>query len=203
MRPRRASSIASGYVAGPAHTDGAAVPSTTRDSRYGPIWLRNARASAIEPISAATHHSIDRDVTRAGGRGRRLEADDVRSRLREGLRRQYDLICFVDCLHDMGDPIGIAGYAREHLEDDGTVLLVEPFALENRTQNIGENPMAPLRYTASSAICTPNSLSQEVGLGIGAQAGPGRLREVLKDAGFTRFRVAAETPMNLVIEARP
>ena len=116
---------------------------------------------------------------------------------------KYDLICFFDCLHDMGDPIGIAGYAREHLEDDGTILLVEPFALENRTQNIDDNPMAPLLYTASSAICTPNSLSQEVGLGIGAQAGPGRLREVLKDAGFTRFRVAAETPMNLVIEARP
>jgi hypothetical protein len=63
--------------------------------------------------------------------------------------------------------------------------------------------MAPLLYTASSAICTPNSLSQEVGLGLGAQAGPGRLREVLRDAGFTRFRVAAETPMNLVIEVRP
>jgi Methyltransferase domain len=116
---------------------------------------------------------------------------------------KYDLICFFDCLHDMGDPTGIARYAREHLEDDGTVLLVEPFALENRTQNIGENPMAALLYTASSAICTPNSLSQEVGLGLGAQAGPGRLREVLSDAGLTRFRVAAETPMNLVIEARP
>jgi len=116
---------------------------------------------------------------------------------------KYDLICFFDCLHDMGDPVGIASYAREHLEDDGTVLLVEPFALEQRTQNIGENPMAPLLYTASSVICTPNSLSQEVGLGIGAQAGPGRLREVLAEAGLTRFRVAAETPMNLVIEARP
>jgi hypothetical protein len=116
---------------------------------------------------------------------------------------KYDLICFFDCLHDMGDPVGIAGYAREHLEDDGTVLLVEPFALEKRTQNLGENPMAPLLYTASSAICTPNSLSQEVGLGLGAQAGPGRLREVLRDAGLTHFRVAAETPMNLVIEARP
>jgi SAM-dependent methyltransferase len=116
---------------------------------------------------------------------------------------KYDLICFFDCLHDMGDPTGIAGYAREHLEDDGAILLVEPFALEDRAQNIHDNPMAALLYTASSAICTPNSLSQEVGLGIGAQAGPGRLREVLREAGFTRFRVAAETPMNLVIEARP
>ncbi|MDQ1456560.1 MAG: hypothetical protein QOH28_2180 [Actinomycetota bacterium] len=114
-----------------------------------------------------------------------------------------DLISFFDCLHDMGDPLGIARYAREHLEDDGTVLLVEPFALENRVQNISENPMAALLYTASSAICTPNSLSQEVGLGLGAQAGPGKLREVMSDAGFSRFRVAAETPLNLIIEARP
>lgn len=116
---------------------------------------------------------------------------------------QFDLICFFDCLHDMGDPAGIARHAREHLEDDGTVLLVEPFALENRVQNISENPMAALLYTASSAICTPNSLSQEVGLGLGAQAGPGKLREVMSDAGFSRFRVAAETPLNLIIEARP
>ena len=116
---------------------------------------------------------------------------------------QFDLICFFDCLHDMGDPAGIARHTREHLEDDGTVLLVEPFALENRVQNISENPMAALLYTASSAICTPNSLSQEVGLGLGAQAGPGKLREVMNDAGFSRFRVAAETPLNLIIEARP
>ncbi|MDQ1550658.1 MAG: hypothetical protein QOD50_80 [Actinomycetota bacterium] len=116
---------------------------------------------------------------------------------------QFDLICFFDCLHDMGDPAGIARHAREHLEDDGTVLLVEPFALENRVQNISENPMAALLYTASSAICTPNSLSQEVGLGLGAQAGPGKLRDVMSDAGFSRFRVAAETPLNLIIEARP
>ena len=115
----------------------------------------------------------------------------------------FDLICFFDCLHDMGDPLGIARYAREHLDDDGTVLLVEPFALENRVQNLSENPMAALLYTASSAICTPNSLSQEVGLGLGAQAGPGKLREVMSDAGFSRFRVAAETPLNLIIEARP
>jgi hypothetical protein len=102
----------------------------------------------------------------------------------------------------MGDPVGIARYARDHLSADGTVLLVEPFALEARTQNLAENPMAALLYTASSAICTPNSLSQEVGLGLGAQAGPVRLREVLAHAGFTHFRVAAETPLNLIIEAR-
>ena len=114
----------------------------------------------------------------------------------------FDLVCFFDCLHDMGDPVGIARYAREHLEPDGTVLLVEPFALDDRATNLAENPMAALLYMASASICTPNSLSQEVGLGLGAQAGEGRLREVFEEAGFTRFRRAAETPMNLILEAK-
>jgi 2-polyprenyl-3-methyl-5-hydroxy-6-metoxy-1,4-benzoquinol methylase len=114
----------------------------------------------------------------------------------------YDLICFFDCLHDMGDPVGIARYAREHLEPGGTVLLVEPMALDDRATNIAENPLAALLYTASSAICTPNSLSQEVGLGLGAQAGEARLRGVFEEAGFTHFRRATETPLNMVLEAR-
>jgi 2-polyprenyl-3-methyl-5-hydroxy-6-metoxy-1,4-benzoquinol methylase len=114
----------------------------------------------------------------------------------------FDLICFFDCLHDMGDPVGIAAHAREQLAEDGTVLLVEPFALADRHANMAENPMAAMMYTVSSAICTPNSLSQEVGLGLGAQAGEGRLREVFEAAGYTRFRKVAETPMNLIIEAK-
>jgi SAM-dependent methyltransferase len=115
----------------------------------------------------------------------------------------YDLICFFDCLHDMGDPVGVARYARDHLAADGSVLLVEPFALDDKAANLTDNPMAPLLYTASSAICTPNSLSQEVGLGLGAQAGEKRLHEVFEQAGFTRFHKAAETPMNLILQARP
>jgi 2-polyprenyl-3-methyl-5-hydroxy-6-metoxy-1,4-benzoquinol methylase len=114
----------------------------------------------------------------------------------------YDLICFFDCLHDMGDPVGIARYAREHLEPGGTVLLVEPMALDGRATNIAENPMAALLYTASSAICTPNSLSQDVGLGLGAQAGEQRLRQVFDEAGFEHFRRATETPLNMILEAR-
>jgi SAM-dependent methyltransferase len=114
----------------------------------------------------------------------------------------YDLICFFDCLHDMGDPAGVARHALEHLADGGTVLLVEPFALDGRRDNIAGNPMAPLFYTASSTICTPNSLSQEVALGLGAQAGEARLRQIFEEAGFSRFRRAAETPMNLVLEAK-
>jgi len=115
----------------------------------------------------------------------------------------FDLICYFDCLHDMGDPVGIARYACEHLERDGTVMLVEPFALDGRSTNIADNPMAALLYSASSAICTPNSLSQEVGLALGAQAGEARLREVFEEAGFSDFRRAAETPLNLILEAKP
>jgi 2-polyprenyl-3-methyl-5-hydroxy-6-metoxy-1,4-benzoquinol methylase len=114
----------------------------------------------------------------------------------------YDLICFFDCLHDMGDPVGIARYAREHLEPGGTVLLVEPMALDGRATNIAQNPLAALLYTASATICTPNSLSQEVGLGLGAQAGEARLRQVFEEAGFTHFRRATETPLNIILEAR-
>ena len=115
----------------------------------------------------------------------------------------YDLICFFDCLHDMGDPVGIARYAREHLDPDGSILLVEPFALDGRAANQADNPVVALLYAASASICLPNSLSQEVGLGLGAQAGEARLREVFEEAGFTRFRRAAETPINLVLQARP
>jgi hypothetical protein len=99
--------------------------------------------------------------------------------------------------------VGTARHALEHLEPDGTVLLVEPFAIDGREANIAGNPLAALMYTSSSMVCTPNSLSQEVGLGLGAQAGEARLREVFRDAGFTRFRRAAETTMNLILEARP
>ena len=100
---------------------------------------------------------------------------------------EFDLICFFDCLHDMGDPVGAARHARERLLPGGTVLLVEPFALDERPRNIAENPMAALFYVASTCVCTPNSLSQEVGLALGAQAGEAKLREVFKQAGFNHF----------------
>jgi SAM-dependent methyltransferase len=114
----------------------------------------------------------------------------------------FDVICFFDCLHDMGDPVGIARHAREHLEPGGTVLMVEPFALSGRSTNVADNPMAALMYSISTAVCTPNSLSQEVGLGLGAQAGEDQLRRVFDEAGFTQFRRATETPLSLVFEAR-
>ncbi len=112
----------------------------------------------------------------------------------------YDLVCYFDCLHDMGDPVGAARHAHQSLKADGTVLLVEPFAGDHLEQNV--NPVGRLFYAASTFVCTPNSLSQEVGLGLGAQAGESRLRDVFAEAGFTQFRRATETPFNLILEAR-
>ena len=113
----------------------------------------------------------------------------------------YDLICFMDCFHDLGDPLGAARRARAALAGDGAVLLVEPYAGDDVEENL--NPVGRLFYAASTALCTPNSLSQEVGLALGAQAGEARLREILTEAGFGRVRHATATPFNLVLEARP
>lgn len=114
--------------------------------------------------------------------------------------RDLDLVCFFDCLHDMGDPVGAARHAHQALKPDGTVLLVEPFAHDHLDGNL--NPVGRMFYAASTFVCTPNSLSQEVGLGLGAQAGEARLRDVFLEAGFKHFRRATETPFNLVLEAR-
>jgi SAM-dependent methyltransferase len=114
--------------------------------------------------------------------------------------RGFDLICFFDCLHDMGDPVGAARHAHQALAADGSVLLVEPFAGNSLAEN--STPVGRLFYAASSMVCTPNALSQEVGRALGAQAGEARLREVFADAGFRRFRRATETPFNLILEAR-
>jgi SAM-dependent methyltransferase len=115
--------------------------------------------------------------------------------------RNYDLVTFFDCLHDMGDPAGAAAHVRQSLEKDGTWMVVEPFANDRTEDNL--NPVGRIFYAASTMICTPASLAQEVGLGLGAQAGQKRLTEVIKAGGFTRVRRAAETPFNLVLEARP
>ncbi len=112
----------------------------------------------------------------------------------------YDLVAFFDSLHDMGDPVGVGTHVRGSLGPNGVWLLVEPFAHDRLEDNL--NPVGRLYYAASTMLCTPNSLAQEVGTALGAQAGEGRLRQVATKAGFTRFRRAAETPFNLVFEAR-
>jgi len=114
---------------------------------------------------------------------------------------RYDLVTFFDCLHDMGDPTGAAGHVLSTLKPDGTWMIVEPFANDLTEKN--HNPVGRIFYSASTMICTPASLAQEVGAALGAQAGEERIRKVVTAAGFTRFRRAAETPFNLVFEARP
>ena len=113
----------------------------------------------------------------------------------------YDLVTMFDCLHDMGDPVGAARKVHELLAPDGTWMIVEPAAGDRVEDNL--NPVGRAYYGFSTLLCTPASLSQEVGLALGAQAGEARIREVVEAAGFTRFRRVAETPFNLVFEARP
>jgi SAM-dependent methyltransferase len=113
----------------------------------------------------------------------------------------YDLVTTFDALHDMGDPVGAARRVRESLADDGTWMVVEPMAGDKVEDNL--NPVGRAYYGFSTLLCTPGSLSQDVGLALGTQAGPARIRDVTTAAGFTRFRVAAETPFNLVYEVRP
>ena len=113
----------------------------------------------------------------------------------------YDLVTMFDCLHDMGDPVGAAKWVRQALADDGTWMVVEPMAGDHVQDNL--NPVGRAYYGFSTLLCTPSSLSQDVGLALGTQAGPSRIRDVTTAGGFTRFRTVAETPFNRVLEVRP
>jgi SAM-dependent methyltransferase len=113
----------------------------------------------------------------------------------------YDLVTMFDCLHDMGDPVGAARHVLGTLKPDGTWMIVEPFAGDRVEDNL--NPVGRAFYGFSTLLCTPSSLSQDVGLALGAQAGEARIADVVKSAGFTRFRRVAQTPFNIVYEARP
>ena len=133
----------------------------------------------------------------AGASNARFEVAEAVSYAEKG----FDLIAFFDCLHDMGDPIGAAKHARQAMADDGTAMIVEPFAGDLVQDNL--NPVGRVLYGASTQICVPVSLARK-GPALGAQTGEARLREVVVEGGgFTRFRRAAETPFNLVLEARP
>lgn len=113
----------------------------------------------------------------------------------------YDLVTMFDCLHDMGDPAGAARHVRRALADDGTWMIVEPAAGDRVEDNL--NPVGRAYYSFSTLLCTPCSLSQDVGLALGAQAGEARIRKIVTGAGFSTFRRVAETPFNIVYEARP
>ena len=114
---------------------------------------------------------------------------------------QFDLVCLFDCLHDMGDPVGALAHVREALAPGGTLMVVEPMAGDSLEENL--NPVGAAYYGFSTLLCTPSSLSQDVGAALGAQAGEARLRSIAEAAGFTGMRRVAETPFNMVLEITP
>lgn len=142
---------------------------------------------------------LAREAAKRAGVGERIKFEVAMAKNYPG--SGYDFVAFFDCLHDMGDPEGAARHVLQSLAPDGTWMIVEPFANDRLEDNL--NPIGRVFYSASTTLCTPASLSQEVGLALGAQAGEARLTKVLKDAGFTRVRRAAQTPFNIILEARP
>ncbi|HJQ55925.1 MAG TPA: class I SAM-dependent methyltransferase [Vineibacter sp.] len=127
----------------------------------------------------------------------RFETSDAQAYAGAG----FDLVTMFDALHDMGDPVGAAAHVRKVLKPDGTLMLIEPMAGDNLADNL--NPVGRAYYAGSTHICVPTSLNQDVGAALGAQAGEKRIAEVIRQAGFSRFRRATQTPVNMVLEARP
>ena len=170
---------------------------------HGASTILMARAFPNSSFTGFDYHGASVERARAAAREAgverscRFEVADAKGYP----RNDYDLVAFFDCLHDMGDPAGAAKHVRQSLGADGTWLIVEPYANDTVEGNL--NPVGRIYYAASTMICVPASLSQEVGLALGAQAGEARLREVVMAGGFTRFRRATATPFNLVLEARP
>jgi 2-polyprenyl-3-methyl-5-hydroxy-6-metoxy-1,4-benzoquinol methylase len=140
-----------------------------------------------------------RQRAKEAGVGDRVKFEIAKAKEYPG--NDYDFVTFFDCLHDMGDPVGASKHVRGSLKKDGTWMIVEPNAGDKLEDNL--NPIGRAYYSASTLLCTPASLSQEVGLALGAQAGEKRLREVVTSGGFAHFRRATETPFNLIFEARP
>jgi ubiquinone/menaquinone biosynthesis C-methylase UbiE len=143
-------------------------------------------------VQEANRHAL------AHGVGDRVRFEEARAKdIKES---GFDLVTCFDCLHDMGDPRGCASHVRRVLKDDGTWMIVEPIAGNRPEDNM--NPVGRLYYNASTMICVPTSLDQEVGEGLGAQAGETKLTEVIRAGGFKQVRRATEGPFNMVLEAR-
>jgi SAM-dependent methyltransferase len=169
---------------------------------HGSSTILMAKAFPNSQFSGSDYHAGSIETARE--RAREAGLDNVRFEVAPAAGyggSKYDFVTMFDCLHDMGDPAGAARHVRESLADDGTWMIVEPHAGDRVEENL--NPVGRAYYGFSTLLCTPASLSQEVGLALGAQAGEKRLREVVLSGGFTRFRRATETPFNLILEARP
>jgi 2-polyprenyl-3-methyl-5-hydroxy-6-metoxy-1,4-benzoquinol methylase len=170
---------------------------------HGASTLLMAKAYPNSRFTGFDYHtpSVERarDLAREEGLDNRVTFETASAKDFPG--EGYGLVTIFDALHDMGDPVGAARHIRQALSPDGTFMLVEPNAADSLSENI--NPFGRMFYSASAMICTPASMSQEVGLALGAQAGEARLRKVAEEAGFTRVRRASETLTNMVLELRP
>jgi 2-polyprenyl-3-methyl-5-hydroxy-6-metoxy-1,4-benzoquinol methylase len=170
---------------------------------HGASTILMAKAFPNSTFIGFDYHSASIDYARKeaanSGVSDRVQFEIAKAKEYPG--KDYDFVTFFDSLHDMGDPVGASTHVLQSLNRDGTWMLVEPFAGDKLEDNL--NPVGRMFYGASTLLCTPSSLSQEVGLGLGAQAGEARLRDVVTSGGFTRFRRASETPFNIVFEARP
>ncbi|WP_166264705.1 class I SAM-dependent methyltransferase [Marinobacter caseinilyticus] len=156
----------------------------------------NSRFSGFDTHAGSIREA--RTIARGAGFGDRVRFEAASATDYSGTG--YDLICFFDCLHDMGDPTAAARYAAQTIAPDGTVMLVEPFANDRVEDNV--SPVARLYYAASTTLCCAHAISEGGHTVLGAQAGEARLADVFRKAGFTRFRRATETPFNLILEAR-
>src|SRR5580658_2836092 len=169
----------------------------------GASTLLMARAFPNSKFFGFDYHdkSIEgaRESAKRQGLGDRVSFEVAKAKEFPG--KDYDLVAVFDCLHDMGDPVGAATHVRAALTDDGSWMIVEPFANDDLQDNL--NPVGRVYYSFSTLLCTPCSRSQEVGMCLGAQAGEKRIQKVVNSAGFSRFRRATQTPFNLVYEARP
>jgi SAM-dependent methyltransferase len=170
---------------------------------HGASTIVMAQAYPNSQFVGFDYHEASIDAARAAARDagvdERLRFEAASAKDFPG--RDYDLIAYFDCLHDMGDPAGAIAHARDVLRADGTVMLVEPYAGDRLADNL--NPVGRAFYGLSTVICCMASKAQEVGLALGAQAGEARWRDIFTNAGFTSFRRATETPFNLVLEAKP
>lgn len=169
----------------------------------GASTILMAKAFPNSRIFGFDYHSKSIDAARESAR-RQGVADRVTfevANAKEFPGNNYDFVAVFDCLHDMGDPVGAGAHVRAAMQDDGSWMIVEPFANDELQDNL--NPVGRVYYSFSTLLCTPCSRSQEVGMCLGAQAGEKRMRDVVNAAGFSRFRRATQTPFNLVYEARP
>jgi len=170
---------------------------------HGASTVLMAEAFPASEFTGSDYHEASVEIAR-----RRAEEAGVADRIAFEVEpaaaftgEGYDLVTMFDCLHDLGDPVGAARHVLDTLAPDGTWMIVEPAAGDRVEDNL--HPVGRAYYGFSTLLCTPASLSQDVGLALGAQAGPARTRQVADDAGFTRFRSAAATPLNVIYEARP